>query len=410
MDLLGRSLVSFSTGESRITCLASDWRAVVITARTLLVTGALLLLGTLPAHAATYYVSLSGNNGNSCARAQSSDNAKRSISAGVACLAPGDTLFIREGMYSGSNDVIDSARFAVPSGTSWWSPVTIAGYPGEAVTIKPPDGRHAVRLTDGAPSYLILQDFVIDMGNSSIGGPELEGIYLSKGAHHNRFQRLEIKYARSFGVVISKSEGNSSFNEVINCKIHHTGNGTASNTNGHGLYISTSDNLFDGNEVYENEGFGFHLYDDSGPMNINRNIITRNTIHDNGTDGGIAYGIVVAWGADSLVYENTIYRNRGGILVYSGAMNAAIYNNTIFGNAPLEAVALQYYASAPTVRYNSIYQNTFGVVDYGGNGTPLIDLLSGLFELVAPVPPPAPVDAVDPVDPVEPVEPQPQHP
>ena len=59
-----------------------------------LTTLAVLFVFVIDATAATYYVSQSGNDSNSCATAQSTteSNQKQTISAGVACLSAGDTL------------------------------------------------------------------------------------------------------------------------------------------------------------------------------------------------------------------------------------------------------------------------------------------------------------------------------
>jgi hypothetical protein len=52
------------------------------------------------AQAATYYVSKSGSNNNSCAQATSVSTPKLTINAGIGCLSGGgDTLLIRKGTY-----------------------------------------------------------------------------------------------------------------------------------------------------------------------------------------------------------------------------------------------------------------------------------------------------------------------
>lgn len=43
----------------------------------------------------TYYVSLSGSDGFSCAQAQDIAQPKRTLAAAVACMSAGDTLYIR---------------------------------------------------------------------------------------------------------------------------------------------------------------------------------------------------------------------------------------------------------------------------------------------------------------------------
>src|SRR5262245_11535375 len=78
-----------------------------------------LLVGFLSPHAATaatYYVSTTGSNSNSCATAQTITTPKRTVSGssgGVSCLQPGDTLYVRAGTYAEGLNAINS-----PSGTS----------------------------------------------------------------------------------------------------------------------------------------------------------------------------------------------------------------------------------------------------------------------------------------------------
>lgn len=332
---------------------------------------ALATLCASTAEALTYYVSQAGSDTNSCAAASSptQSSQKATIAAGVACLAAGDTLLIHGGTYTGANNVIDSQAFRVSSGTSWSNPVTIAGVPGETVTLRPPHNVSGIRLTTGAPSYVIVQDLAIDMSNSGAGA-DAAGVTLSR-AHHNRFQRLEIRNARTFGVLYGTE---TPFNEMINCRIHDNGFLEASGTIGHGLYITGSDNLFEDNEVYDNYGYGFHIYNNAGPRtDPSRNIVRRNKIYRNGRNNRAAFGLVVAWGSDNVVYNNLIYANWGGVEIYTGSSNTQIYNNTIYSNTPGEGISLQSYAGAPVVRNNIVYGNRADIVDYGGGATPVID-------------------------------------
>jgi parallel beta-helix repeat protein len=305
----------------------------------------------------TLYVSLAGSDSN----AGSQESPWRTIRYGVSRLRAGDTLYVRGGTYSTSDDVIDSAVFTVPSGSSWSNVVTIAGHPGETVVIQPPNNTHALRLTNGAPSYIVVRDLTLDYSNDSSGR---EGIYLSGGANHNRFLRVEVRYAKSFGVVFSKNNGNSAFNEVIECDIHHTGNGSGDPTNGHGAYVSTSDNVFRGNVVHDNQGYGLHFYDNGGALLVSRNVIEDNRVFSNGTHGGTAYGVVVAWGDGNRISGNSIYGNPGGILVYTRSTRTEVSGNTIYSNAPLEGVFIQ-GGVGTIVKSNTIYGNGVDIVDLG---------------------------------------------
>src|SRR5262249_20578273 len=78
----------------------------------------LLIMAPTLAQGATYYVSKSGNNGNSCATAQSptASNAKLTIAAGIACLSGGDVLIIGNGNYSERiYDTVPSGRDGAPT-------------------------------------------------------------------------------------------------------------------------------------------------------------------------------------------------------------------------------------------------------------------------------------------------------
>jgi hypothetical protein len=71
--------------------------------------------------AATYYVAKSGNNSNSCTQAQSESTPKLTLAAGAACLAAGDTLYIKAGTYS---EPLQSIR--LPTASSWAGATTIS--------------------------------------------------------------------------------------------------------------------------------------------------------------------------------------------------------------------------------------------------------------------------------------------
>jgi hypothetical protein len=205
-----------------------------------------------------YYVSPTGRDQDSGTMAAPF----QTIGAAVRRLRPGDTLYLRGGIYTGPGNAIDSQSGTVPSGSSWQNPITIAGYAGEAVTLRPTTNVSGIRLT-GGQSYLIFQDFSIDMVNSGAGA-DADGIYIYT-AHHNRFQRIEVMRGQGFGVHFGN---NTPFNEVLDCRIHDIGLLGASSSEGHGLYITASDNLFQNNEVYDNQGYGFTSITTRAPMPI----------------------------------------------------------------------------------------------------------------------------------------------
>jgi len=314
--------------------------------------------------AAKYVSPAFGSNANSGAVG----SPYQTVAYAMTQLAPGDTLYLRGQTYTGAANVFDSELYTLPSGTDWLTgAIRVKPYPGESVILQPPEGLHGIRLTSGAPSYLLFYDLAIDGINSTdvTPGSAPPGVYLSSGANHNRFLRLEVYNWPGFGVAFSRNNGNSPFNEVLDCRVHHCGKAAGAATEGHGLYISTSDNLFEGNEVDHCYGYGFHLYDNDGPKYVARNRVRRNRIHDCGRVGQSTYGIVVAWGADNEVDNNQVYRCQGGIQNYVEASGTKIRHNTIT-KCVNEAISTQYHRTAPVLRNNVTWDNgTDGLVDYG---------------------------------------------
>src|SRR2546422_10479880 len=93
---------------------------------------AVLCLGSVvnpgEANAAAYYVAITGNDANPGGQSQPF----RTVKKGMSVLQPGDTLYIRQGVYP---EAIRTSTTGVPSGTSWSNAVTVAGYPNETVTL-----------------------------------------------------------------------------------------------------------------------------------------------------------------------------------------------------------------------------------------------------------------------------------
>jgi hypothetical protein len=309
----------------------------------------------------TFFVATGGSDQGNGAR----NSPWQTLGYAVSQLRPGDTLLIRGDTYTGPGNVIDSERFTVPSGTSWDDAITIAAHPGELVVLQPDDGSQAIRLTLSAPHYLVFQDLVIDMRNQTTpgfqGGPS--GIYVSSGAHHNRFRRLEVKNNMGNGIEFSDNNGNSPFNEVLNCSIHDNGRYPRINA-GYGAYVFTSDNVFDGNDIYDNGGYGLHFFSEKAVVQVSRNVIKNNRIHDNGRQGGTNYGMVLASGDENVARDNSISGNRGGVLVYERSSNAFVEGNTILNNNPLEGILIL-GAVHTTVRGNTVTGNGAGIVDEG---------------------------------------------
>lgn len=268
------------------------------------------------------YVSTTGSDSVTCTQAENPATPKRSIKNATACLKPNTTLYVRGGVYTESLDNV------IPSGTSWTAPVTVAAYPGESVTIRPSGSKFVFQASRGG-SYIVLDGLIFDGRNILYDAVEItyDG---SAYAHHIRFTNCEIMNAPRTGVGIHQGASQPvGHNEFINVKIHDNGNDDFN----HGIYVDSSYNLFDNIEVYNNSGWGVHVYTGStSGHEVNGNIIRNSKIHDNARTGKRGVGIGLYNGNGNAAYNNIVYNNSGGITINYGASGAKVVNNTVYNN------------------------------------------------------------------------------
>ena len=332
-----------------------------------------LLTFAASAHAATYYVATSGSDSNPCSQAASC----LTIAKGISVLSAGDTLYIRQGTY---NEWIGNnwqQTQHLPSGTSWSNPVTIAGYPGERVVVIGGIGLPNNNGTDSSTwdivSYLIFDNLILDGSNRDVP------LFLGPQNHHIRFQNGEVKNAMSMNV-----QGSAYNVEILNSRIHDAGygpNGCMNNTSTtqqyrcYGFYFGGHDSLFDGNEVYHNSSYGYHIFT-SGHSDVSNNVFRNNIIHNNGhldVNGQPSYpapGLLLASGSNNQAYNNIIYGNVEGIdIAYTnGGSNNQVYNNTVYGNIN-SGISFGSGDQNSVIKNNIIYNNGTAIVDWSNGAT-----------------------------------------
>jgi parallel beta-helix repeat protein len=194
--------------------------------------------------------------------------------------------------------------------------------PGDMVTIdggSDPRGLDSiVQLTD--VHYFVVSGFIIDgLGLAS------RCVGIEAPSTGIRVEYNEIKGSALNAVLIGATGA-----ELVGNYIHDGGYyGGSDPPYGYGLYLGSSDNLIEGNEVYNMGGFGMHLYTQEQGA-LHDNIIIGNQIHHNNQAyGGGGAGIILG-GQNNLVYNNLIYDENYGIRVdYSDPENNRIVSNTI---------------------------------------------------------------------------------
>ncbi len=299
---------------------------------------------------ADYYTAIS--NGNDTNPGTSSLPFK-TIKKGVSILRPGDTLFIRGGTYA---EYISSNDFKLPSGTSWTSAVTISGYPGETVIMRPNSTGNVWNIKNST-AYMIIQDMIIDAVNVSDNG-----FYIANGSNHIRLLRLEIKNAQDHGVHFSFGNPAISpdYNEILKCRIHD--NGSIADLD-HGVYMSSSHNLVDGCEFYNNAAYGIQVY--SGSYAVGNNTIRNSKFHSNARLGGAGGGITLWSGAKdmaSIAYNNIVWDDHWGIS--TAGWPHEVYHNTVYDCA----IGIWIHSGPGIIKNNIAYLNGQNLKDSGGSG------------------------------------------
>jgi len=294
-----------------------------------------------------FFVAVSGKDSND----GSETRPFRTISRGASVLTAGSTLYVRAGVYS------ESLYNSIPGGSSWDMPVTVAAYPGEEVILKPGPASLRVLNFEGSDRHHIVVDrLVLDAVNVRYDAVKIGSLTsdLTTAAHHIRLINCEIRNAPQNGILSIGSN-----NEFTKLNIHHN----ATTNFGHGIYIASSDNVLEDSEIHHNSGYGVHVYNTRG--GAHRNVVRRNTIHNNGRPAKTIAGLILSSGAGHVAYNNIIWANGGiGAQVDYGGKDARLVFNTVYNNA-ISGVFVGVAASGTVVVNNIVYANRLDLADHG---------------------------------------------
>jgi len=319
---------------------------------------------TIAENTRTYYVAKTGNDANSC----SSTSPCLTLSKATGMMSSGDTLIVSSGTYT------ESLPNGVPSGTSWSNVTTIKSKPGDSVTLRPSGSSRVVRFGDDK-QFIAIDGLVLDGINlsRSLGGEAVKLDWDTDQARSARYIRItncEIKNAPGQGI-LSFGTGH----QFINNRIHDNGFYCGAAGSCHGIYHETDNALIEQNSIYNNEGFGIHIYNGYDYRSASNNIIRFNKVYDNGKGGAAGVspytsGIIVTSGSDNKVYNNLVWNNKQGIRADYSASNTLIYNNTIYNNAGGGDGGYCVYngktSSSTYIRNNICWQNSSAIVDVSG--------------------------------------------
>lgn len=269
--------------------------------------------------AAIYYVAVNGSDTNN----GTINSPWRTIMKAVNSTGPGDTIYVREGIYEEFVGIRGHEGRGGSNGFFW----TIQSYPGEEATIR---GSVAFYMA----SYCRIKDFKIE-GGSIYNSGWVEAGY--SFPHHNEIINNKVvgpqQRYNMIGVIGDNNlvEGNT---------IIVTGGGDSLD---HGIYVmSGSKNIIKNNFITGARGFGIHIYDEvkqdrSGQI---RDVVVEGNVITGCGSGGI----IVATGYSGvplakniIIKNNIIYGHIGadyneGIELREHVEDIYIYNNTLYNN------------------------------------------------------------------------------
>ena len=316
----------------------------------------------------TFYVAIDGNDGNPGTLAAP----WRSLSAAMARLNAGDTLYVRGGRYAAVTDEQFNIEGKNGNANAW---ITVAAYPGE---------RPVVQLNSFWQGFYVLNSSYVELRGLEIAGTALsdqrmtDGVEV-KGSHHVRVAGNVVHDVGGCGICSIESnhvriEGNevygaSKWNVYQTSGIsfflsHNIGGGN--NTDGFSMYISgnrvhhntniakpgAGQKVTDGNCIiidvndesgylgstliqnnlcYENGGRGVHVFRSKNVVAVN-NTLVNNLRHPEIDGGELTVGFSTA-----VVYRNNLTsasRPGAGLVVWDGQVE--LDHNVHIGQAPTQ--------------------------------------------------------------------------
>ncbi|ABK18553.1 Parallel beta-helix repeat [Syntrophobacter fumaroxidans MPOB] len=324
----------------------------------------LSVIGAAPVFSATYYVAVTGSDGNPGTRARP----WRTVQKAARTVPPGSVVYVRAGVYH------ERVEVSV-SGTADGGGITFRNYPHETAVL---DGTGlVVPLAENGMFFIDDRDYI------TVKGFEI------------RNYRTSRKDAVPAGVHV---RGASHHIRILNNRIHHIEhNGTLeTGTDAFGIAVfgtrgaqSVNNLVIDGNELYALK------LGSSESLVVNGNVehfrITNNVVHDNNNIGIVAIGFegvspseATDQARDGVIANNTVYRidsygnpaygddrSADGIYV-DGGRNIVIERNIVHHcNIGIE-LASEHFGKATryvTVRNNFVYLNDITGISMGGYDT-----------------------------------------
>lgn len=237
---------------------------------------------------------------------------------------------------------------------------------------------------------------VLRITNPALGTPNPALVVSRECSHHIRLRNLELFGNRGYALAdgsINK-DITSMFNEYLDLNGHDCGYlaNPIGSTNSHGFYIHGNDELVEGCQIWNSQGYGLHLNTSTGTVTtqIFREVVRRGKFYKNAlkqvaVEGGpTATNGVVSGFTDAALYNNLFYRcttwtsggdpgARDGLTIgSSSSFRTLVYNNTFAFN-PAVGLRIHQGFTNPNA-FDTVVRNN---VSFGNSSGNYLDLGQG---------------------------------
>ena len=263
----------------------------------LLLLGVAVFVVLLPLElaAATYYVSPTGNDGNSGTASQP----WRTIQKAAATVQAGDTVIIKDGVYGGGISVAQPGSATAP---------IVFRAEGQGAIIDGSGGKRDAFFIDGYalnPVYWQGGDMYLTVQGLTIKNASRAGLRISC-AHHVSILNCTLQDNGTWGI----------FTDFSNYSVLQ-GNRCSSSKTQHGIYVSNSSDypVIRNNVVFNNYACGIQINADPSTLPDGDGISTgalvgKNIVYGNGQAGGAAINLASV--RNSVIRNNILYNNYAG--------------------------------------------------------------------------------------------------